>query len=51
MSKWIHRAAEFVIAEDGPTATEYAILLSLIIVVAMVAIRTLGVSLSTTLFG
>ncbi len=48
MSKWIHKAAEFVVAEDGPTATEYAILLALIIVVAMAAIRAFGVNLDAT---
>lgn len=48
MSKWVRKAADFVIAEDGPTATEYAILLSLIIVVAMAAIRAFGVNLNAT---
>ncbi len=36
------RAKAFLKAEDGPTAVEYAVLLSLIIVTAMPAITALG---------
>ena len=35
---------ENVKSEDGPTATEYAVMLALIIVVALTAIQTLGTS-------
>ena len=35
-------AAAFISAEDGPTATEYAVLLGLIIVVVIVAVTQLG---------
>lgn len=36
------RAKEFLVSEAGPTATEYAVMLALIIVVALVAIQALG---------
>ncbi len=32
----------FLKSEDGPTATEYAVMLALIIIVALAAIGTLG---------
>jgi pilus assembly protein Flp/PilA len=38
------RAQQFVKSEDGPTATEYAVMLALIVVVALTAIQTLGTS-------
>jgi pilus assembly protein Flp/PilA len=38
----LDRVREFVKSEDGPTATEYAVMLALIIVVAIAAITTLG---------
>ncbi len=36
----VHR---FVKAEDGPTAVEYAVMLSLIVIVCLSAISTIGV--------
>lgn len=36
------RVKSFLVSEDGPTATEYAVMLALIIVVALTAISTLG---------
>ncbi len=42
------RIAEFVRREDGPTAVEYAVMLSLIIVVCLVAITALGSNASKT---
>jgi pilus assembly protein Flp/PilA len=36
------RVKEFLRSEDGPTATEYAVMLALIIIVALAAITTLG---------
>ncbi len=35
-------AVEFLKAEDGPTAVEYAVMLALIIVVCVAAVTTLG---------
>ncbi len=42
------KVREFLVSEDGPTATEYAVMLALIIVVAIAAIQTLGTSVSGT---
>jgi pilus assembly protein Flp/PilA len=39
---------EFVKREDGPTAVEYAVMLSLIIVVCLAAITALGSNASAT---
>ena len=39
---------EFLKKEDGPTAVEYAVMLSLIIVVCLVAITALGTNASKT---
>lgn len=36
------RAKQFLVSESGPTAVEYAVMLALIIVVAIVAIQLLG---------
>lgn len=37
----------FLQSEDGPTATEYAVMLALIIIVALTAITTLGSKVKT----
>lgn len=42
MSKWRDHVAQFLLAEDGPTAVEYAVMLALIIAVCFVAITALG---------
>jgi pilus assembly protein Flp/PilA len=42
MKKWSRRLAQFLRAEDGPTAVEYAVMLALIIAVCIAAITTLG---------
>jgi len=39
---------QFLKAEDGPTAVEYAVMLALIIVVCIAAITTLGNNARTT---
>jgi pilus assembly protein Flp/PilA len=39
---WYSPLMEFLIAEDGPTAVEYAVMLALIIAVCVGAITTLG---------
>jgi pilus assembly protein Flp/PilA len=38
----------FLAAEDGPTAVEYAVMLALIIVVCLVAITALGTNANAT---
>ena len=42
------RVRDFLVSEDGPTATEYAVMLALIIVVAIAAITTLGSNVNST---
>ncbi|MHC4442608.1 MAG: Flp family type IVb pilin [Planctomycetota bacterium] len=42
MKSLINRAKSFLKSEDGPTATEYAVMLALIIIVALTAIQLLG---------
>jgi pilus assembly protein Flp/PilA len=48
MYRVVSRIRELLVEEDGPTATEYAVLLGLIVVVAMVAIAAQGQNVSTT---
>lgn len=38
----------FLVAEDGPTAVEYAVMLALIVVVCLAAIGTIGTSANNT---
>lgn len=42
MKAFLNRAKAFLVNEDGPTATEYAVLLALIIVVSIAVLTTLG---------
>jgi pilus assembly protein Flp/PilA len=46
MSNFLTRAKSFLRSEDGPTATEYAVMLALIIIVALTAITGLGTTVS-----
>lgn len=46
MSNFLNRVKHFVKSEDGPTATEYAVMLALIIIVALGAITGLGGTVS-----
>jgi pilus assembly protein Flp/PilA len=48
MSKLLKSATDFIQAEDGPTAVEYAVMLALIIVVCIAAVATLGSNASNT---
>ncbi|MFH1107805.1 MAG: Flp family type IVb pilin [Planctomycetota bacterium] len=47
MSNFLNRAKNFLRSEDGPTATEYAVMLALIIIVALGAITGLGTTVDT----
>jgi pilus assembly protein Flp/PilA len=47
MKALVNRMKQFIVSEDGPTATEYAVMLALIIVVALGAITILGTKVST----
>jgi pilus assembly protein Flp/PilA len=42
------KAKRFLIAEDGPTAVEYAVMLALIVIVCLTAIRSIGTNANTT---
>ncbi len=41
-----NRAKAFLKSEDGPTATEYAVMLALIIVVCITAVKAIGTGAS-----
>ena len=47
MKNFMSRAKSFLRSEDGPTATEYAVMLALIIIVALGAITGLGTTVDT----
>ncbi len=46
MNNFLNVAKRFVKSEDGPTATEYAVMLSLIIVACILAVTALGTAVS-----
>ena len=46
--KFVKCVKNFLVAEDGPTAVEYAVMLSLIIVVCLVAIQAIGTNANLT---
>ena len=48
MKSFLNRVRHFLKSEDGPTAVEYAVMLALIIIVALVAIQTVGTRTSAT---
>lgn len=47
MQNFVNRTKAFLKSEDGPTATEYAVMLALIIIVALGAITGLGQTVDT----
>ena len=51
MKAVMNRAKSFLKSEDGPTATEYAVMLALIVVVAIGAITALGTKVSAAYSG
>lgn len=46
MRSYLNRAREFLVSEEGATATEYAVMLALVILVCMAAIDALGEKVS-----
>jgi pilus assembly protein Flp/PilA len=48
MAKWLKPVVNFVNAEDGPTAVEYAVMLALIIIVCLVAVTAMGSNANKT---
>jgi pilus assembly protein Flp/PilA len=51
MKGYMSKVREFLVSEDGPTATEYAVMLALIIIVALTAIGLLGTKVSAIFTG
>ena len=47
MNAFLTRAKSFLKSEEGPTATEYAVMLALIIIVALGAITGLGTTVDS----
>ena len=48
MSKFMRRLRRFGAGDDGPTAVEYAVMLSLIVVVCLAGVRKIGNKSKTT---
>ncbi|MEZ4483947.1 MAG: Flp family type IVb pilin [Syntrophotaleaceae bacterium] len=48
MNKMMQKVRELLISEEGATATEYAVMLALIIIVAIAAITVLGGKVNNT---
>ena len=48
MSKMLLKVKELLVSEEGATATEYAVMLALIIIVSIVAITLLGNRVNNT---
>lgn len=48
MRQFASKIVNFLKAEDGPTAVEYAVMLALIVVVCLVAITALGTAANKT---
>jgi len=48
MKNFASKVKRFLKSEDGPTAVEYAVMLSLIIVICLSAVRTVGTNASAT---
>jgi pilus assembly protein Flp/PilA len=48
MKALVHHTKRFLMSEDGPTATEYAVMLALIIIVTLTMITLVGKKVGTT---
>jgi pilus assembly protein Flp/PilA len=49
LSRWLaNRIMNFLIGDDGPTAVEYAVMLTLIIVVCIASVASLGKNTNET---
>ena len=48
MKNIVKKLQRFLKSEDGPTAVEYAVMLSLIVVVCLTAVTSIGKKASTT---
>ncbi len=47
MNKFATKLVRFLKSEDGPTAVEYAVMLSLIIAVCLAAVTSIGTNVSS----
>lgn len=47
MKNLLNNVKNFLESEDGPTAVEYAVMLSLIVIVCLTAIRAVGTNANT----
>jgi pilus assembly protein Flp/PilA len=48
MNHCLSKIKNFMVSEDGPTAVEYAVMLSLIVVVCLTAIQAIGTNATST---
>jgi pilus assembly protein Flp/PilA len=48
MKSLVKKVHRFLVAEDGPTAVEYAVMLALIVIVCLTAITSLGTAARDT---
>lgn len=48
MRSFTEKLRRFLVAEDGPTAVEYAVMLALIIIVCLAAISAIGTNANAT---
>jgi pilus assembly protein Flp/PilA len=48
MKNFVNKVERFLKSEDGPTAVEYAVMLSLIVVVCLTAITSIGSNATST---
>ena len=48
MKSLAKKVQRFLIAEEGPTAVEYAVMLALIVIVCLAAIQAIGTNASVT---
>ncbi len=48
MKSFVNKVERFLKSEDGPTAVEYAVMLSLIVVVCLTAITSIGSNATST---
>ena len=50
MRTFVRSVSRFLVSEDGPTAVEYAVMLSLIVIVCLAAITSVGTN-TNSVFG
>ena len=51
MNALVSRVRAFLVNEDGPTATEYAVMLALIIIACLAAVQLLGQKVTSVFSG